>query len=106
MPELYGLGGGGIFCEQILFHRKSKFRRVFTLKNQTATKPVFNVGPSSAGHHRAFKWRFAGGPMMARLKWYLDPLYSHHLKKRGRKKNVDKFGPPLTKLSGSANVSG
>ena len=21
-----------------------------------------------------FKWRFAGGPMMAHLKWYLDPL--------------------------------
>ena len=20
-----------------------------------------------------FKWRFAGGPMMARVKWYLDP---------------------------------
>ena len=26
-----GFRGGGIFCEQILFHRKSKFRRVFTL---------------------------------------------------------------------------
>ena len=24
------LGGGGIFCEQILFHRKLKFRQVFT----------------------------------------------------------------------------
>ena len=30
------------------------------LKNHTATKPAFNVGPP-------FKWRFAGGPMMARL---------------------------------------
>ena len=30
MPGLKGLGGGGIFCDQILFHRKSKFRRVFT----------------------------------------------------------------------------
>ena len=29
-------------------------------KNHKATKPAFNVGPSSA-------WRFAGGPMMARL---------------------------------------
>ena len=27
-----GLGGGGIFCDQILFHRKSKFRRVSTWK--------------------------------------------------------------------------
>ena len=25
MPGFYGLGGGGIFCDQILFHRKSKF---------------------------------------------------------------------------------
>ena len=28
------------------------------LKNHKTTKPAFNVGP-------AFKWRFAGGPMMA-----------------------------------------
>ena len=38
------------------------------------------------GHHRPanempFKWRFAGGPIMAHLKWYLDPLSSHQLKK-------------------------
>ena len=32
------------------------------LKNYKATKPAFNVGPSSA-----FKWRFAGGPMMVRF---------------------------------------
>ena len=31
------------------------------LKNHKATKPAFNVGPSLV-----FKWRFAGGPMMAR----------------------------------------
>ena len=30
MPGLKGLGGGGIFCDQILFHRESKFRQVFT----------------------------------------------------------------------------
>ena len=30
MPGLKGLGDGGIFCDQILFQRKSKFRRVFT----------------------------------------------------------------------------
>ena len=30
MPGLYGLGVGGIFCDQILFHKKSKFRRVYT----------------------------------------------------------------------------
>ena len=34
------------------------------------------------GHHRhasetPFKWRFAGGSLMARLSWYLDPLSPH-----------------------------
>ena len=37
----------------------------------TATKPAFNVGPSSARQQNAIKWRFTGGPMMARLYWYL-----------------------------------
>ena len=37
-----------------------------TFKNHKATKPAFNVGPSSARQRNAFKWRFAGGPMMAR----------------------------------------
>ena len=30
MPGLKGLGGGGIFCDKILFHRKSTFSQVFT----------------------------------------------------------------------------
>ena len=45
-----------------------------------------------------FKWRFAGGPMMARLYWYLDPLSPNQLKER------QKVGPPLKKLSGSAHA--
>ena len=55
---------------------------------------------SMFGHHgpaseTSFKWRFAGEPMMACLKWYLDPLSPHQLK------NIDvRDGPPLTKLSG------
>ena len=59
---------------------------------------------SMVAHHRhasetPLKWRFAGGPMMAQLKRYLDPLSPNQLKK-----NVIKFGPPLTKLSGFAHV--
>ena len=34
----------------------------------------------------------------------MDPLSPHQLKKQTEKKNVIKFGPPLTKLSGSAHV--
>ena len=33
-----------------------------------------------------FKWRFAGGPMMARLEWYLDPSSPHQLKKKKKKR--------------------
>ena len=37
------------------------------LKNHKATEPAFNVRPSSARQRKPFKWRFAGGPMMARF---------------------------------------
>ena len=52
-----------------------------------------------------FEWRFDVGPMMTHLKWYLDPLSPHqpsNIKKK-KKRNDIKFGPPLTKLSGSAH---
>ena len=59
------------------------------------------------GHHRhasetSIKWRFAGGPMLARLKWYLDPPSPHQLKKQQqqkKEKNPSKLDHPLTKLS-------
>ena len=37
------------------------------LKNGKATKPAFNLGPSSLRQRNEtpFKWRFVGGPMMA-----------------------------------------
>ena len=38
-----------------------------SLKNHKAAKLVFNVGPSSARTKTPFKWRFAGGPMVARF---------------------------------------
>ena len=37
----------------------------------------------------AFKWRFAGGPMLARLWWYLDRLSPHQL----RRKTLSKSDP-------------
>ena len=50
----------------------------YPLKNHKATKPAFNVGPSSARQRNAFigvpakrhKWRLGGGPIMARLYRY------------------------------------
>ena len=53
---------------------------------------------SMLGHHRhtsetPFQWCFAGGPMMVRLLWYLDPASPHQLKKQNKKKAV-KVGPP------------
>ena len=52
---------------------------------------------SMLGHHRPasetpFKWRFAGGPMMARFGFSES---THQLK---NKKNVVNVGSPLTKL--------
>ena len=44
-----------------------------------------------------FKWRFAGVPMMAREKCYLDPSYPLQ-----SEKIVIEVGPPLTKVSGPA----
>ena len=41
--------------------------------------------------------------MLAQFKRYLDPLFPHQLQKK--KKTVIKFGPPLTKLSGSAHAN-
>ena len=61
-------------------------------------------------HHRhasemPFKWRFAGGSMLVRIFWYLDPLSSHQQKKTNKKTLSKLDGPPLAKLSGSALVS-
>ena len=44
------------------------------------------LGRHLHGSETPFKWRFAGGPMMARLKWYLDPPSPHQLKKRKKKR--------------------
>ena len=55
------------------------------LKNRKATRPDFNVSPSS-GRKTPFKWPFAGRPMMAHFLWYFDHLSSHQLKKD---KNLD-----------------
>ena len=72
------------------------------LKNHKATKPEFNVWPSSARQRTPFKRSFAGGPMMAHLVWHLDPLSPSSTTKNPIK--TVKMGPPLTKLSGSAHV--
>ena len=49
------------------------------MKNHKATKPAYHVWPSSTRQRNAV-WRFAGGPMMARFYWYLDPLFPNQLK--------------------------
>ena len=46
------------------------------LNNYKATKPSFNVGPSSDASETPFKLRFAGGPM---IKWRFAgvPMMAH-----------------------------
>ena len=46
-------------------------------KNHKVTKPALNIGPSHVRQDR----RFVGGPMLARLWWYLDRLSPHQLRK-------------------------
>ena len=66
--------------------------------SNTGTDPLKSTKLASQhsmlGHHRhasetPFKWRFTGGPMMARLQWYFDPP-SPLIKKL---KNLSKLGP-------------
>ena len=64
-------GGGGAGVRTPLKNRKNigflSNTRLDLLKNHKAAKPEINVGPSSAHSETPFKWRFAGGPMMARF---------------------------------------
>ena len=83
-----------------------------SLKNHKNKGFLSNTGPDSLkttklpsqhsmlGHYRPtsekpFKWRFAGGPMMAAYSgiWIFPPL----INQKKTKKNV-KVGPPLTKF--------
>ena len=62
------------------------------------------------GHHRhanekPFKWRFAGGPMMVRLQWYLDPP-SSQLKKKKKKKKKTLSNLTIIKFDQSICITG
>ena len=67
--------------------KKHKNKRVLSntgldsLKNHKAIKPAFDVDHHRHASETPFKWRFAGGLMMARLYWYLDPPSPHQIKK-------------------------
>ena len=85
-----------------------KSQNIWVLSNTGPDPRTITKLPSQhsmLGHHRhasetPFKWRFAGGPMMARLKLHLDSPSPHQLK------TLVKVGPPLIKLSGSAHETG
>ena len=72
------------------------------------------IGPPAKhnlGHHRPasetlFKWRFAGRPMMARLKcaiWILSLSLSIKTKAKTKQTKNVRIGPSLAKLSGSVH---
>ena len=42
--------------------------------------PTFSSGEGGHASDTQFKWRFAGGPIMAHFKWYLDPPSTHQQK--------------------------
>ena len=82
-PEGGGGGGGGAdpLPHTPLENHKAigflSYTGADLLPNHKGTMPAFNVGPSSARQRNAIKRRCAGGPMMARFQWYLDPLSTH-----------------------------
>ena len=70
------------------------------LKNHKATKPAFNVWPSSARQRMAFRWRADDGPLLV-------VFGSPHLKKQQqKKKRCQSWNPSEKKTSGSAHVDG
>ena len=83
-----GGGGGRGPGPPLENHKNIGFLSPDPLKNHKATKPAFNVGPSSARQRNAFlmafRWRADGGPLK-------NSCFS--------KKNPSKLGSPLTKLS-------
>ena len=49
------------------------------MKNHEATNVPNRhsmLGQYQPASETPFKWRFAGAPMMAHFKWYLDPFFS------------------------------
>ena len=67
---------------------------------QASNKCWAIICPPAKRHFNGVKWHFAAGLLMVQLKRFLDPLSPHQ-----QKKNVIKFGPPLTKLIKSAHAA-
>ena len=78
------------------------------LQNHKATQAAFDVWPSSARQrnaiYMAFHWRADDGLFIAVFGSYSPSSTKKKTHKKQNKKNVIKFGPPVTKLSGSAHA--
>ena len=89
-----GSRGGGGQGVRIPFEKSQTYRFLSNAGPDPLTNIKLPSKHSMLGHHRhasetPFKWRFAGGPMMDHLKWYLGPPTPLQLQKK-EKKNVDK----------------
>ena len=90
-------GGAGVWTPPLKNHKNLGFLSDSgpdPLKIHKATEPAFSM----LGHHQhasktPFKWHFAGGQMMARLLWYLDPSTPLQLKKEKKQKNRQSWTP-------------
>ena len=61
---------------------------ILTRTSEKTTKlpcQLLMLGQHQHANETPFKWRFAGGPILARLEWYLDSLSPHQLKKKEEK---------------------
>ena len=98
-----GGGGGGVQTHPPSEKSQKCNTNPNPLKNYEATKPAFNVGPSSACQGNTIKMAFCrrpdDGPLLV-LFGSSCPLSNH----QKQKKNIARVGPPLAKLSGSSHV--
>ena len=68
-------------------------------ENHKTTKPAFNVDHYRPTSETPFQWHFAGRPIIARFRCFLEPRSPQ----KTNAKKLIRVGPPLTKLSGSAH---
>ena len=83
MPRSRGRGDRGSSPPPLKDHKAIGFL-IRTVPNPMKITKLSSQN-SMFGHHgpaceTPLKWHFTGGRMMARFKWYLDPLSAHQLK--------------------------
>ena len=97
--------GTGVRTPPLIYHIAIGFLSntgLYHLKSNKATKPTFNVGPSSSSKRNAilmaFRFRAENDPLLV----VFGPSLPSTINQKEKEHSV-RVGPPLTRVSGSAN---